>query len=72
MIGVLQPEEAPTVRKSPEERRGEWQMKRDGKYLAGGVLPQTAQNSRQSEANELLLKEGHVAIAGGGGARVHG
>ncbi len=58
---VYQPEE----QKALEAAYG-WQMKRDGKYLRRVVASPTRE-ILDSEAIELLLKEGHVVICSGGG-----
>ncbi|MCU9699653.1 carbamate kinase, partial [Escherichia coli] len=44
-----------------------WQMKRDGKYLRRVVASPQPRKILDSEAIELLLKEGHVVICSGGG-----
>lgn len=42
-------------------------MKRDGKYLRRVVASPQPRKILDSEAIELLLKEGHVVICSGGG-----
>lgn len=59
---VYQPEE----QESLETAYG-WQMKRDGKYLRRVVASPQPRKILDSEAIELLLKEGHVVICSGGG-----
>ena len=59
---VYQPEE----QKALEAAYG-WQMKRDGKYLRRVVASPQPRKILDSEAIELLLKEGHVVICSGGG-----
>lgn len=44
-----------------------WQMKRDGKYLRRVVPSPLPKRIEESQAIELLLKEGHVVICSGGG-----
>lgn len=59
---VYQPEEQEAL-----EAAYGWQMKRDGKYLRRVVASPQPRNILDSEAIELLLKEGHVVICSGGG-----
>ena len=59
---VYQPEEQEAL-----EAAYGWQMKRDGKYLRRVVASPQPRKILDSEAIELLLKEGHVVICSGGG-----
>ncbi|EPP0239195.1 TPA: carbamate kinase [Escherichia fergusonii] len=59
---VYQPEEQEAL-----ETAYGWQMKRDGKYLRRVVASPQPRKILDSEAIELLLKEGHVVICSGGG-----
>ena len=59
---VYQPEEQEAL-----EATYGWQMKRDGKYLRRVVASPQPRKILDSEAIELLLKEGHVVICSGGG-----
>ena len=68
----LQPEKIIGPVYQPEEQEAleatyGWQMKRDGKYLRRVVASPQPRKILDSEAIELLLKEGHVVICSGGG-----